>query len=60
MVLDAEVPPLLGQPPDHTLDALVFSSPAPAPAAVYVAGRRTVVPAGAASRFQSAMRELWA
>ena len=65
LVLDAEAPGLLGVPPSHTLDALVFATDAPAFRAVYVAGRRVVdgsVHAGAApiaARFAAAMAALW-
>jgi formimidoylglutamate deiminase len=56
---------LLGVPPEHWLDALVFSSPAAPWAEVMVAGRwlrRGGVHAGAepiARRFEAAMAELW-
>jgi formimidoylglutamate deiminase len=65
LVLDAEAPGLLGVPPSHTLDALVFATDAPAFRTVYVAGRRVVdgsVHAGAApiaERFAAAMAALW-
>ena len=65
LVLDAEAPGLLGVPPSHTLDALVFATDAPAFNAVYVAGHRVVdggVHAGAApiaARFRAAMAALW-
>ncbi len=64
-MLDAEAPGLLGVPPSHTLDALVFATDAPAFRTVYVAGRRVVdgsVHAGAApiaARFAAAMAALW-
>jgi len=60
MVLDPQAPALLGLAPDHLLDALVFSSPSVPPAAVYVAGRLRTAPAGAALRFEAALRALWA
>lgn len=59
MVLDGAAPGLLGVPETHLLDALLFSSPARPPLAVYVAGRE-VRPAGVAVGFQQAMRDLWA
>jgi len=65
LVLEAEAPGLLGVPPSHTLDALVFATDAPAFRAVYVAGRRVVdgnVHVGAepiAARFAAAMAALW-
>jgi formimidoylglutamate deiminase len=58
MVLDPEAPALLGVTADHTLDALVFSSPDAPPREVYVAGRR-VVPPPTARAFVQAMRALW-
>ena len=65
LVLDADAPGLLGVPPSHTLDALVFATDAPAFRAVYVAGRRVIdgsVHVGAApiaARFATAMAALW-
>jgi len=65
LVLDAAEPGLLGVPPSHTLDALVFATDAPAFNEVYVAGRRVVqdgVHADAApiaARFSDEMTELW-
>lgn len=59
MVVDLQAPALLGIPDDHTLDALVFSSPEAPPKEVYVAGRRATVPDTAPS-FAQAMRALWA
>ena len=38
LVLDAQCPALLGMPPAHTLNALVFAADTPAIAQVYVAG----------------------
>jgi formimidoylglutamate deiminase len=58
-VLDAGDGALCGVPPDYALDALVFSSPASPPRAVYVAGRLTAPPDTRAG-FAGAMRELWA
>jgi formimidoylglutamate deiminase len=61
-VIDAEAPALLGVPPDHLLDALIFSSPQPSVREVFVAGRRlwprNQDPALAPAMLQ-AMRELW-
>jgi formimidoylglutamate deiminase len=42
MVVDAASPALLGIPPDHLLDALVFSSPDARFSDVFVAGKRVV------------------
>lgn len=58
MVLDGEAPALLGVPADHTLDALVFSSPEAPPARVFVSGRECSTPLPRAA-FVHAMRELW-
>lgn len=58
MVVDDEAPALLGVPREHVLDALVFSSPQPAPRAVYMAGRR-VLRQDTGAAFVAAMRELW-
>jgi formimidoylglutamate deiminase len=58
MVLDPEAPALLGIPPEHVLDALVFSSPDSVPRQVYVAGQ-PVQPPETASAFRAAMRALW-
>jgi formimidoylglutamate deiminase len=61
-VIDAEAPALLGVPPDHLLDALIFSSPQPSVREVFVAGQRLWPrkedPALAPGMLQ-AMRELW-
>jgi formimidoylglutamate deiminase len=57
-VFDTESDALLGVPGDHLLDALVFSSPSPLPADVFVAGRRATPPE-TRSAFQQAMRGLW-
>lgn len=63
-VLDAEAPALLGLPPGHVLDALVFSTPQAAFAEVFVAGRRVLADAQRGferrSAFKEAMRALWA
>lgn len=58
MVLDADAPALLGVPPEHVLDAVVFSSPQALPRQVYVAGE-SVQPRGTAPAFMAAMRALW-
>jgi len=65
LVLDAGAPGLLGIPPSHTLDALVFATDATAIRDVYVAGRR-VITAGRhadeqriAARFADVMSVLW-
>lgn len=57
-VVDTGAPALAGLPDDHLLDALVFSSPGPAPAQVYVAGHRTVNH-DTVQAFRLAMRSLW-
>ena len=65
LVIDSNAPGILGMPRDHTLDAVVFATDAPAFREVWVAGRRVVadgrhVGAGAiAARFDRAMDELW-
>jgi formimidoylglutamate deiminase len=58
MVLDPQAPALLGVPPSHLLDALLFSSPESAPRQVYVAGA-AVRPVETARGFAAAMRALW-
>lgn len=65
LVVDAASPALLGIPPDHLLDALVFSSPDARFSEVFVAGRK-VVSGGQldqwprlASEFVEAMQALW-
>lgn len=58
IVIDPHAPALDGLPADHALDALVFSSPGPAPLQVYVAGRR-VEPAASSDGFAAAMHSLW-
>jgi formimidoylglutamate deiminase len=60
MVVDAEAAPVLGVPPSHLLDALVFSSPQATLLQVFVAGKQAVWPEGAAAAFQAAMQDLWA
>jgi formimidoylglutamate deiminase len=50
-------------PADHLLDALVFSSPEPRLAEVFVAGRRVLAGGAApalAQRMREAMQQLWA
>ncbi|MDQ6681172.1 MAG: formimidoylglutamate deiminase, partial [Pseudomonadota bacterium] len=65
LVTDPSDPSLLGMPPEHLLDALVFSSPGRPWRDVMVGGRWAVrehrhVNAGAiASAFEAAMHELW-
>jgi len=58
VVVDTESPALLGIPPDHMLDALVFSSPEARFRQVFVAGREATV-AGFGGAFVQAMQELW-
>ncbi|MEO5671053.1 MAG: formimidoylglutamate deiminase [Ramlibacter sp.] len=61
VVVDAASPALLGVPPDHLLDALMFSSPGAAIGETFVAGQAVAVP-GFAEReaFVRAMNDLWA
>jgi formimidoylglutamate deiminase len=63
MVVDADSPALLGVPPDHLLDALVFSSPQARFSEIYVAGDRQLT-GDTQTQFvdgmRQAMRELWA
>ena len=58
VILDTHTDGQLGVPADYVLDAAVFSSPGPAFAAVYVAGRQ-VSPQDRAP-FVAAMHKLWA
>ena len=60
MVLDMSAPALAGIPPDHLLDALIFSSPVASPAQVFVAGNLVGAqdPLARAS-FARAMNDLW-
>jgi formimidoylglutamate deiminase len=61
-VIDAQAPALLGVPPDHLLDALIFSSPQPSVREVFVAGQRLwprKEDPGLAPGMLQAMRELW-
>jgi formimidoylglutamate deiminase len=66
LVVDTASPALLGIPPDHLLDAMVFSSPDACFSEVFVAGQR-VVSGGhvaewprLAADFSQAMKALWA
>jgi formimidoylglutamate deiminase len=61
VVVDADSPALLGMPPDHLLDALVFSSPDARFKQVFVAGREclTADQASLADGMREAMRALW-
>jgi len=65
LVVDTATPALLGIPPSHMLDALVFSSPIRPFRDVLVAGRwvtRNHTADGAkaiASRFVEAMKQIW-
>ena len=62
MVIDEDSPALLGVPPDHLLDALVFSSPEARFSEVYVAGRQQLnrdADVRLADEMRQAMRELW-
>jgi formimidoylglutamate deiminase len=57
-VIDAQAPALAGVPPDHVLDALLFSSPSSAFARVVVAGR-DVERGLPVEGYSAAMRQLW-
>ncbi|HXC41291.1 MAG TPA: formimidoylglutamate deiminase, partial [Burkholderiales bacterium] len=60
MVVDTASSALAGIPPDHLLDAIVFSSPATGFSQVFVAGQ--IVPAAEPALragFVRAMNELW-
>ncbi|HSQ71032.1 MAG TPA: formimidoylglutamate deiminase, partial [Rubrivivax sp.] len=65
LVLDMQNPGLLGVPPSHALDALVFATAAPALSEVWVAGRRVVARGvhvagdAIATDFAGAMAALW-
>jgi formimidoylglutamate deiminase len=63
VVADADAPELAGLPGDHTLDALVFSTPESRFRRVFVAGEE-VLPGDEmqelARGFRAAMKELWA
>ena len=59
-VVDAQEPALLGLPPSHLLDGLVFAAPARPFARVLVAGRwRELAHAGRAQAHQAALQALW-
>lgn len=58
VVVDTTSPALLGIPPDHWLDAVVFSSPDARFRQVFVAGREAQV-TGFEGPFTEAMKELW-
>ena len=66
LVLDTGTPGLLGVPPSHTLDALVFATNTSAIRDVYVAGNHVVrngqhtCVASIADKFQGVMQTLWA
>lgn len=57
-VIDEEAPALAGIPPEHLLDALVFSSPDATMRRVVVAGRDVALQLPT-KPFAQAMRELW-
>ena len=65
LVVDSRDPALLGIPPDHLLDALVFSSPGRPWRDVLVAGRWVLRNgehprrAALADGFENAMKEVW-
>jgi formimidoylglutamate deiminase len=65
VMLDPQAPGLLGVPPSHVLDALVFATDAPPIAAVWVAGRQVVcegrhlAQGPIAAAFARAMAGLW-
>ena len=65
LVLDTEAAGLLGVPPTHLLDALVFATAAPALREVWVAGQRRVAAgrhvaaAALQNRYATAMAQLW-
>jgi formimidoylglutamate deiminase len=61
VVLDGQASALAGIPPEHVLDALVFSSPDAGIAQMRVAGRAVELDRGAIQAdFGAAMRALWA
>jgi formimidoylglutamate deiminase len=66
LVIDEQADGLLGVPPSHLLDALVFASDSASFAEVWVAGRRVVTQGRhtrqthSASAFKTAMQALWA
>jgi formimidoylglutamate deiminase len=65
LVVDEQAPGLLGVPPSHSLDALVFATSAPALSEVWVAGQRVVAQGRhargdpVAAAFTAAMQVLW-
>jgi formimidoylglutamate deiminase len=65
LVVNDQVPGVLGVPPSHSLDALVFATSAPAFSEVWVAGQRALGQgrhqqmAALAAPFVTAMRGLW-
>ena len=59
LVLDARAPGLLGVPPTHALDALIFGTDAPAFRETWVAGRRVRAAPQTADHFAAAMETLW-
>jgi formimidoylglutamate deiminase len=63
LTLNLESPALLGVPPSHVLDVLVFSSPSAAFGEVFVAGEQAAAKgqqATLAAAFSRAMQGLWA
>lgn len=59
VVVDADADAVLGVPPTHLLDALVFSSPQRPPQQVFVAGRERRRDPGSAPAYRAAMQALW-
>lgn len=65
LVLDTQCPGLLGVPPSHTLDALLFATGAPVFRDIYVAGRQVITNGrhanqdSIATRFAQVMEALW-
>ncbi|MCA0242621.1 MAG: formimidoylglutamate deiminase [Proteobacteria bacterium] len=60
LVVDAQEPALIGLPPSHGLDGLVFAAPARPFARVLVAGRwRDTAHAGRAQAHRAALQALW-
>jgi formimidoylglutamate deiminase len=65
LVLETSIPGLLGVPPSHTLDALVFATNTSAIRDVYVAGKHVVrdglhlCASSIAAKFQEVMQTLW-
>ena len=61
-VIDMDSPAMMGIPPSHLLDALIFSGPQPGFAEMFVAGRPVLGPGEKpilAQRMREAMRALW-